>query len=129
MASGICVGYSDQVLRDVFGIPGWGVRYVVGLAVIAGLASLFPLSLVNDRWKPLRPRTLAQPTWTASAVLVVGALWQIVVAFAVESQTHLASGPAQTVQALAFAPLLALLPLMTAVAWSHAKRHRVPAHM
>ncbi|MEU5978979.1 hypothetical protein [Streptomyces sp. NPDC047315] len=128
MASGVYVGYSDQVLRDVFDIPGWGIAYVVGLAVISELAALFPLLLVSERWQPLRPSTLARLAWTASAVLVVGALWQVVVAFTVESQTDFASGAAQTVWALAFAPLFAIPALMTAVTWSYAKRHRVRAH-
>lgn len=34
---------SDQVLRDVFDIPGWGIAYVVGLSVLAEPAALFPL--------------------------------------------------------------------------------------
>lgn len=124
MASGVYVGYSDQVLRDVFDIPGWGIAYVVGLSVIAELAALFPLLLVSDRWRPLRPRTLAALAWTASAVLVLVALWQLVVAFTVESQTYMSSGTAQTVWGFVFAPLCAIPALMTAVTWSYTKRHR-----
>ncbi|MFJ8232187.1 hypothetical protein ACIQ9E_19815 [Streptomyces sp. NPDC094448] len=124
MASGADVGYSDQVLRDVFAIPGWGIAYVVGLSVVTELAALFPLLLVHDRWRPLRPRTLAALARAASAVLVSVALWQIVVLFTVESRTHLSSGTAQTVWGLAFAPLLAIPVLMTAVTWSYIKRHR-----
>ncbi|WP_138894164.1 hypothetical protein [Streptomyces chryseus] len=124
MASGVHVGYSDQVLRDMYGIPGWGIAYVVGLSVLAELAALFPLLLVSDRWRPLRPRALSAFAWTASGVLLLVALWQLVVAFAVESQTYLASGAAQTVWVAAFAPLFAIPALMTAVTWSYAKRHR-----
>ncbi|WP_432152887.1 hypothetical protein [Streptomyces tricolor] len=124
MASGVHVGYSDQVLRDVFDIPGWGIAYVVGLTVLAELAALFPLLLVSDRWRPLRPRVLAPLAWTASGVLVVVALWQLVVAFTVESQTYMSSGTAQTVWGFAFAPLFAIPALMTAVTWSYTKRHR-----
>jgi hypothetical protein len=127
MASGVYVGYSDQVLRDVFGIPGWGVAYVVGLSVFTELAALFPLLLVSDRWRPLRPRTLAALAWTASAVLVLVALWQLVVAFTVESRTYMSSGTAQTVWGFTFAPLFAIPVLMTAVTWSYAKRHRARA--
>ncbi|MGI5372434.1 hypothetical protein [Streptomyces iakyrus] len=124
MASGVYVGYSDQVLRDDFDIPGWGIAYVVGLSVLTELAALFPLLLVSDRWRPLRPRTLTALAWTASATLVMVALWQLVVAFAVESRTYMSSGTAQTVWALAFAPLLAIPVLMTAVTWSYGKRQR-----
>lgn len=125
MASGVYVGYSDQVLRDVFDIPGWGIAYVVGLSVLAELAALFPLLLVSDRWRPLRPRTLVALAWTASGLSVLVALWQLVVAFTVESQTYMSSGTAQTVWGLAFAPLFAIPALLTAVTWSYAQRHRV----
>ncbi|WP_241267137.1 hypothetical protein [Streptomyces scabichelini] len=124
MASGVYVGYSDQVLRDVFDIPGWGIGYVVGLSVLAELAALFPLLLVSDRWRPLHPRVLARLAWAASGVLVLVALWQLVVAFTVESQTYMSSGTAQIVWGFAFAPLFAIPALMTAVTWSYAKRHQ-----
>ncbi|MFD3546307.1 hypothetical protein ACFWUW_11960 [Streptomyces sp. NPDC058655] len=124
MASGVPVGYSEQVLRDVFDIPGWGVAYVVGLSVLAELAALFPLLLVSERRQPLRPRTLATLAWTASGVLVLLALWQLVVALTVESQTYLTGNTALTVWWLAFAPLFAIPALMTAVTWSYAQRHR-----
>ncbi|MFE5481330.1 hypothetical protein [Streptomyces sp. NPDC056527] len=127
MASGVYVGYSDQVLRDVFDIPGWGVAYVIGLSVLAEVAALFPLLLVSDRWRPLAPRTLAAASWTASAVLVLLALWQLVVAFTVESRTYMESGTAQTVWWFVFAPLFAIPALMTAVTWSYARRHRTRA--
>lgn len=123
MASGVYVGYSDQVLRDVFDIPGWGIAYVVGLSVLTELAALFPLLLVSDRWRPLHPKVLAPLAWTASGILVLVALWQLVVAFTAESQTYMSSGTAQTVWGFAFAPLLAIPALMTAVTWSYAKRH------
>ncbi|MFF3425305.1 hypothetical protein [Streptomyces sp. NPDC002602] len=124
MASGVHVGYSEQVLRDVFDIPGWGIAYVVGLSVLTELAALLPLLLVSDRWRPLRPRAMRAVAWTASAVLVLVALWQLVVAFTVESQTYMSSDTAQIVWAFAFAPLFAIPVLMTAVTWSYAKRHR-----
>lgn len=124
MASGVYVGYSDRVLREAFDIPGWGIAYVVGLAVLAELAALFPVLLVSDRWRPLRPGVLAPLAWTASGILVLGALSQLVVLFAVESHTYLSSGTPQTVWGFAFAPLLAIPALMTAVTWSYAKRHR-----
>lgn len=124
MASGVYVGYSDQVLREVFDIPGWGIAYVVGLSVLAELAALLPLLLVSDRWRPLRPGVLAPLAWTGSGILILVTLWQLVVAFTVESQTYLASGTAQTVWGFVFAPLLAVPVLVTAVTWSYAKRHR-----
>ncbi|MDQ0791595.1 hypothetical protein [Streptomyces sp. B1I3] len=88
------------------------------------MAALSPLLLVSDRWRPLRPRILVPLDWTASGVLVLMALWQLAVAFAVESQTYMSSGTAQTVWGLTFAPLFAIPALMTTVTWSYARRHR-----
>ncbi|MFD6890606.1 hypothetical protein [Streptomyces sp. NPDC059957] len=124
MGSGVYVGYSDQVLREVYGIPGWGIAYVVALSVLAELAALSPLLLVSDRWRPMGPGVLAPPARTASGILILVTLWQLVVAFAVESQTYMEVGTAQTVWGFVFAPLLAIPVLMTAVTWSYAKRHR-----
>ncbi|WP_227025679.1 hypothetical protein [Streptomyces fodineus] len=123
MASGIYVGYSDKVLRDDYAIPGWGVAYVVGLSVLTELAALFPLLLVRDR-RPRYPRALARLAWTASAVTMLVALSQVVVAFTVRSRTDLASGTPRTVWAFAYAPLLAVPVLLTAVTWSYARRLR-----
>lgn len=122
MACGVYVGYSDQVLREVFDIPGWGIAYLVGLSVAAELASLFPLLLVSERWRPLRPRTLAATAWAASALLVVLALWQLVVALTVERESYMSSDTAQAVWAVTFAPLFAIPFLMTAVTWSYTRR-------
>ncbi|MEU5533312.1 hypothetical protein [Streptomyces sp. NPDC020362] len=125
MASGLYVGYSDRVLRDVYDIPGWGIAYVVGLSVVAELAALLPLLLIAERWRPLRPRVLAGLAWTASGVLILVAVWQVVVALTVDSDTYLASGTPRVVWAFAYAPLLAVPPLLTAVTWSYAKRNGV----
>ncbi|OEJ98259.1 hypothetical protein J116_020845 [Streptomyces thermolilacinus SPC6] len=124
MASGVYVGYGDEILREVYGIPGWGIAYVVGLSVLAELAALFPLLLVTTRRVPLRPRTLKRLAWTASAALTLLAAWQLVVAATVESETYLAPGTPRTVWALTFAPLLAIPPLLTAVTASYTRRHR-----
>ncbi len=124
MACGVPVGYSDKVLREVFDIPGWGIAYVIGLSVLAELAALSPLLLVSERWRPLSPRALGALARTASAAVILVALWQLVVAFTVESQTYMSSGASRTVWALAFAPLFAIPALLTAVTWSYTKRHR-----
>jgi hypothetical protein len=125
MASGVYVGYSDEVLRDVYGVPGWGVAYVVGLSVVAELAALLPLLLVSDRWRPpVRPRVVARLSWAASGGLVLVAVSQLVVLVTAGSDSYLASGTPRTVWAVAYAPLLALPALMTAVTWSYSRRHR-----
>ncbi|MCQ0022472.1 hypothetical protein M4914_05535 [Streptomyces somaliensis DSM 40738] len=124
MASGVYVGYDDETLRDVYAVPGWGTAYVVALSVLAELASLFPLLLVTDRRLPVGPRALRALAWTASVSLVLLAVWQLVVAVTVESRTYLDPGTPRTVWVLAFAPLLAVPGLMTAVTWSYTVRHR-----
>ncbi|MEU1277263.1 hypothetical protein [Streptomyces sp. NPDC005805] len=123
MAAGVPVGYSDQVLREVYGIPGWGIAYVVGLSVLAELAALFPLLLVSERWRPLRPRALAAVAWCASGAALLIAVWQLVVLLTVESDSYLSGTAAHTVWALAFAPLFTVPPLLTAVTWSYSRRH------
>ncbi|CAL9401415.1 hypothetical protein SUDANB38_01480 [Streptomyces sp. enrichment culture] len=124
MASGVYVGYSDETLREVYDIPGWGIAYVVGLSVLAELAALSPLLLVTGRRLRLGPRALQPLAWTASVTLTLLAVWQLVVAATVESQSHLAPGTPRTVWALTFAPLLAIPPLLTAVTASYTRRHR-----
>ncbi|MCM1973656.1 hypothetical protein NC490_46055 [Streptomyces sp. G1] len=125
MASGVYVGYSDQVLRDVFDIPGWGIVYVVGLSVLTELAALLPLLLVSGRWRvAVQPKVLGLVAWGVSGLLVFLAVWQLVVAFTVESQTYMESGIAQGVWWVTFSPLFAIPGLMTAVTWSYWARHR-----
>ncbi|MER6070098.1 hypothetical protein ABT187_14910 [Streptomyces sp. NPDC001817] len=88
------------------------------------LAALFPLLLVRDR-QPRHPRALAALAWMASAAMILLALSQLVVVFTMDSRTNPASGTPRTVWALAYAPLLAVPLLMTAVTWSYARRHPV----
>ncbi|MFD9218440.1 hypothetical protein ACFWDI_00050 [Streptomyces sp. NPDC060064] len=123
MASGIYVGYSDEILRDKFGIPGWGIAYVIGLAVLQECAALLPLLLVTDRWRLPRPKTVAITAAAASAFATLLALSQVVVHFTVESQTYM-SGTANTVTGFCYAPLFVIGPLLAAVTWSYWKRHR-----
>ncbi len=80
MAFGVYVGYSDRVLREEFAIPGWGIAYVLGLSLLAEAAALFPLLLVSERRRVQHPKALAALAWSASAALVLGAIWQLVVA-------------------------------------------------
>lgn len=68
------------------------------------------------------PRGPGPAGLTASAVLVLLALWQLVVAFTAESQTYLSSGTAEIVWGFAFGPLFAIPALMIAVTRSYAKR-------
>ncbi|MBC3981067.1 hypothetical protein H8N01_00355 [Streptomyces sp. AC536] len=124
MAFGVYVGYSDRVLREEFAIPGWGIAYVLGLSLLTEVAALLPLLLVSERRRVRHSRALAALAWSASAALVLGAIWQLVVACTVQSQTLMTSETAEAVWAVAFAPLFAIPVLMTAVTWSYAQRLR-----
>ncbi|WEV26950.1 hypothetical protein OYE22_18390 [Streptomyces sp. 71268] len=127
MAFGVYVGYSDRVLREEFAIPGWGIACVLGLSLLIVVASLVPLLLVGERRRVRHPGALAALAWSASAALVLGAIWQLAVAGSVQSQTLMTSETAEAVWAVAFAPLFAIPVLTTAVtwvAWSYAQRLR-----
>ncbi|MFP3991239.1 hypothetical protein U9R90_27990 [Streptomyces sp. E11-3] len=121
MASGIYVGYSDEVLREQYGIPGWGIAYVVGLSVLIECAALLPLLLVSERWRPRRPRAVGIAAVAATTAVILLELSQVLVYFTVESQSYL-SGTASTVAAFVFAPLFAIGPLAAAVTWSYWRR-------
>ncbi|MBT2398455.1 hypothetical protein [Streptomyces sp. ISL-100] len=124
MACGVYVGYSDEILREKFGLPGFGgVAYLVTLVVVGELAALLPLLLVTDRWRLSRPRTVAGVAWGCAIVANLFALSQVVLYFAVESRTYM-SATANAVTGLCYAPLFAIPPLFAAVTWSYWKRHR-----
>lgn len=123
MASGIYVGYSDEVLRDVYGIPGWGIAYVVGLAIVQECAALVPLLLVSDRRRLPRPRAVAGAAWAISLLVTLFALSQLVLLFFVEGDPNM-SGNWNVLTGLCYAPLFAVGPLLAAVTWSYGKRHR-----
>ncbi len=124
MACGVHVGYSDEVLRERYGVPGWGVAYLVALVALQEGAALLPLLLVTDRLR--RPRVVAVAAWSVSAFTLLLAASQVVVYVAVESRSYLSPG-ASTVMVLCYAPLFAVPPLLTAVTWSYGRRHRVRA--
>ncbi|WP_156722772.1 hypothetical protein [Streptomyces apocyni] len=121
MACGVYVGYSDAVLHERYGIPGWGIAYVVGLSVLIECAALLPLLLVSDRWRPRRPGAVGVAAIAATAAVILLELSQVLVYFTVESQSYL-SGTASTVAGLAFAPLFAVGPLAALVTWSYWRR-------
>ncbi|WP_274560035.1 hypothetical protein [Streptomyces spiramyceticus] len=123
MASGIYVGYSDEVLRDAYGIPGWGIAYVVGLAIVQECAALVPLLLVSDRRRLPRPRAVAGAAGAISLLVTLFALSQLVLLFFVEGDQNM-SGNWNILTGLCYAPLFAVGPLLGAVTWSYRKRHR-----
>lgn len=130
MAAGVPVGYSEQVLRDDFGVPGWGVLYLVLLSVGGELLALVTLLLVRpagSRWtgweRRPSPRTVVRIAGTGAVLLTLLGLSQLGVALAGLSDGRL-SPSAEAVMLTAYAPLLAWGPLLGAVTWSYARRHR-----
>ncbi|MEV6395559.1 hypothetical protein AB0M39_12405 [Streptomyces sp. NPDC051907] len=123
MAAGLPVGYSDEVLREVYGIPGWGIAYVVGLAVLQECAALLPLLLVSERVRLPRPRAVAATAWALSALVTLFCLSQLVLAFFVEPDPNMSAAGHLVVNIL-YAPLLATGPLLAVVARAYGRRIR-----
>jgi hypothetical protein len=123
MAAGLPVGYSTEVLREVYGIPGWGIVYVVGLSVLQECAALLPLLVLTDRVRLSRPRAVAATGWALSALITLFCLSQLVLSFFVEADPNM-SATGHTVLNACYSPLLATGPLLAYVTWSYAKRHR-----
>ncbi|MFD7610939.1 hypothetical protein [Streptomyces sp. NPDC059828] len=136
MALGIPVGYSEQVLREEYGIPGWGVMYVIGLAVLIELAALLTLGLVRPwgerlpRWLPfiggrdVHPRAaLVSAVFGALALTAITAVVIAQLLAGVRPDGHL-TGSANTVMVLCYLPAFLWGPLLGAVAHSYHRRHR-----
>ncbi|MFI1938380.1 hypothetical protein ACH44C_14540 [Streptomyces purpureus] len=123
MATGLPVGYSDEVLREVYGIPGWGIAYVVGLTVLQEAAALLPILVVTGRLRVPRPRTAVVIGWALSALVTLFCLSQLVLGFLVEPDPNM-SPTGHTVLNLCMAPLLATGPLLAYATRAYARQHR-----
>ncbi|MEU8529750.1 MULTISPECIES: hypothetical protein [Streptomyces] len=124
MAAQLPVGYSAEVLRDVYAIPGWGVAYVVGLTVLQECAALLPLLLVTGRLRRPGPRTAVRAGRILAALLSLFCLSQAVLFFFVTPDGHL-SPSGHTLFLLVYAPLLATGPLLWLTTRAYARQHRL----
>ncbi|MFI9720037.1 hypothetical protein ACIHFE_10315 [Streptomyces sp. NPDC052396] len=131
---GFPVGYSDQVLRQDFHIPGWGVAYVIGLSVVSEAFALLTLGLVQPwgevvpRWIPViggrRVRPLAAVIPAALGSLALVFLWSDLVFWWNADETPAMLGSWHTIVGILYQPLVLWGPLLAAVTVSYYRRHR-----
>ncbi|MFJ3928179.1 hypothetical protein [Streptomyces sp. NPDC090022] len=134
MAAGVPVGYSEEVLRTDYGLPGTGYLILPAISLAQEGAALLTLGLVRD-WGLVAPRRLpfigGRPVRTGAAVTaaLLGAL--VLTAVTVSQlilwdtvdQGHL-TGTHRTVMGWLYAPLLLWGPLLALVTLSYAARRR-----
>ncbi|MFG2329709.1 hypothetical protein ACGFMM_08780 [Streptomyces sp. NPDC048604] len=126
MAAQLPVGYSAEVLRDVYGIPGWGVAYVVGLTVLQECAALLPLLVVTGRLPVPNPRTAVRTGRVLAALVTLFCLSQLVLFFFVTPDSYLSSS-GRPLMLLTYAPLAATGPLLALATAAYARHHGVGA--
>jgi hypothetical protein len=129
MGAGVPVGYSEQVLRDDFGIPGWGAAYVIGLSVLTECLALLTFALIRPwgevlpRRLPLLggrrvpPRLLTAAGATVAVLITLLAASQLWVWFVIGADGRLGD-TALTVMGLCYLPLVAWGPLVGAVTYA-----------
>ncbi|MEU9305144.1 hypothetical protein [Streptomyces sp. NPDC048269] len=136
MALGIPVGYSKEVLREEYAIPGWGMAYVIGLALLIECLALLTIGLVRPwgermpRWVPffggrdVPPRAALIPaTFGTVALTAIIAVVMLQVLIGVKDDGHL-SGTSSTVMVLCYLPAFLWGPLLGLVTYSYRRRHR-----
>ncbi|WP_418957789.1 hypothetical protein [Streptomyces tritici] len=122
MAAQLPVGYTPEVLREVYGIPGWGVAYVVGLTVLQECAALLPLLVVTGRLRVPNPRVAARTGRVLGWLMGLFCLSQAVLLFFVTPDAHLSPSGA-TVMLVLYAPLAATGPLLAVAARAYGRHH------
>ncbi|MFF0435526.1 hypothetical protein ACFYU9_25305 [Streptomyces sp. NPDC004327] len=134
LAFGLPVGYSAQVLRHDFHIPGWGAVYVIGLSVVSEALALLTLGLVQPwgevvpRWIPViggrRVRPLAAVIPAALGSLGLVWLWTSLLFWWNVEEHPAMVGPWHTIVGVLYLPLVLWGPLLAAVTVSYYRRHR-----
>ncbi|MFD8600217.1 hypothetical protein ACFV1L_34970 [Kitasatospora sp. NPDC059646] len=131
---GLPVGYGEQVLRDDFHLPGWGVVHVIGLSVVSEALALLTLGLVRP-WGEVVPRRipvlggrrvrpLAAVVPAAVGSLALVHLWSGFLFWWNTDQHPPMLGPWRTVVGILYQPLVLWGPLLAAVTVSYYRRHR-----
>ncbi|MGW6545607.1 hypothetical protein ACWGBH_22555 [Streptomyces massasporeus] len=134
MAAGVPVGYSEEVLRTDYDIPGTGALILVLISLAQEAAALLTLGLVS-RWGLVTPRRLpliggrpvAVPAAVVPAALGAAALTLITVGQCLawdEVDDGNLTGVHRTVMGWVYAPLLLWGPLLGAVTVSYWIRRR-----
>ncbi|MEU3350900.1 hypothetical protein [Streptomyces sp. NPDC037389] len=131
---GLPVGYSHDVLRDSFHIPGWGIVYVIGLSVVSEALALLTLGLVRPwgevvpRWIPVlggrRVRPLAAVIPAALGAVALTVIWSGFPLWWTVEHRPAFSGPWRDIVGVLYQPLVLWGPLLAAVTFSYYRRHR-----
>ncbi|MEU9570624.1 hypothetical protein AB0D62_12175 [Streptomyces massasporeus] len=134
MAAGVPVGYSEEVLRTDYDLPGIGYLILPMISLLQEAVALLTLGLVSQwglvvpRWVPViggRPVN----TWAAVVPAALGALAMTAITVSqylvwdTVEQSNL-SGGHRTFMGWMYAPLLLWGPLLAAVTVSYALRRR-----
>ncbi|MFF2087187.1 hypothetical protein ACFVVM_25720 [Nocardia sp. NPDC058176] len=134
MTFGVPVGYSDEVLRVDYGLPGIGYLVLPMITVLQELAALATLGLIS-RWGLVGPRRLPfignkpVPLWAAVGPAAFGAVLMTVITVSqyllwdrVDQGTL--TGVHRSVLGWCYAPMLLWGPLLGIVTVSYYLRRR-----
>ncbi|MEU2800531.1 MULTISPECIES: hypothetical protein [unclassified Streptomyces] len=134
MAVGIPVGYSDEVLRTDYGIPGSGYVVLPLISLAQEAAALLTLGLISKwgliapRWlpfiggRPVRPMAAVVPAALGALILTVVTFSQLMIWDSVDQDTL--TGGHRALMGWCYAPLLLWGPLLAAVTVSYYLRRR-----
>ncbi|KJS59140.1 hypothetical protein [Streptomyces rubellomurinus] len=138
MAFGLPVGYSDEVLRQDFHIPGVGVVYVAGLSVVCEALALLTIGLVRPwgevvpRWIPFiggrRVHPLAAVIPAGLGAIALTVLWSGFLTWWSVEHRPAFEGPWGDIVGVCYQPLVLWGPLLGAVTVNYYLRHRRPVN-
>ncbi|MGW1989845.1 hypothetical protein [Embleya sp. NPDC001921] len=136
MGLGVPVGFDQDVLRDVYDVPGWGTAYTIGLSVLVELAAFATLGLVRPwgrrvpGWVPVfgnratNPRVVTMVAAGGAAVVALVMLSQLALLGSGVHEASEVQGAAAAVMIACYLPLLAWAPLLAVVTRDFHRRHR-----
>ncbi|WP_031070098.1 hypothetical protein [Streptomyces sp. NRRL WC-3742] len=134
MGFGLPVGYSEQVLRHTFRIPGVGSVAVIALSVVSEALALLTIGLVRPwgevvpRWIPFiggrRVRPLAAVVPAGLGALALTVLWGDGLDWWSTEHHPAYEGVWLHIIGVAYMPLVLWGPLLGAVTVSYYRRHR-----
>ncbi|MFD5203521.1 hypothetical protein ACFWM7_25995 [Streptomyces sp. NPDC058375] len=134
MAVGIPVGYSDEVLRTDYDIPGSGYLILPLISLAQEAAALLTLGLVSKwglvapRWlpfiggRPVRPMAAVIPAALGALILTLVTFSQLMIWDSVDQESL--TGLHRAFMGWCYAPLLLWGPLLAAVTVSYHLRRR-----
>lgn len=134
MAAGLPVGYSDEVLRTDYDIPGIGYLILPLISLMQEAAALLTLGLISNwglvapRWLPfvggrrVRPMAAVVPAALGALLLTLMTSSQLMIWDSVDEDTL--TGAHRAFMGWCYAPMLLWGPLLAAVTVSYHRRRR-----